>query len=729
MRRRSSFLTLVSAAWVAMLAGGHAAHAGGPLLVTREGRPFTWDRTRPVAYTMDRGKLGRFSNAQVSGWVAEAFRRWGAVDGVNLSAQATSPYDRDITGENILEVLDMLPDDVNLIILDDDGTVLDTLFGAGSRDQVSGRGGPRLLDPGTATIVQGMIFLNGYNSDWDSAEWYQRTIQHEVGHLLGLTHSQLNPHVQYDGDPTNDALAPCMSYADGPNGRPTLHLDDRAWIAALYPNMGAAPTTGTIRGRVLLPDGKTGLQGIQVVARRDGDEELTAVSGISGYLYKHKWPSWIGSRDVGLQGSFEIPGLPPGNYRLAIEQLEDVPVVDPRHAFLPGGRRFWRESGPLATQPQDATLVAVSAGQVLAGKDFVLEGPAPPPHEVPEVRPSFLPETAQTLPLPAIVTGHLGPRDPSFWEVPLPDGRRDRVEVWHRVVVAEPTTLSATLTAANPKADLNLYLASFVVNDGSRESALSLWESSTDPRTPPETVQVRVPPGVYFVGVSRADSARNPASDYRLTVLGTPSPDLPQAAPNPPRITLATIGDLKPESLRVSWQTDQEANSMVFVGPPTREVGSPALTREHSVEVTGLSPATGYFITIRSRNESGERAFLGGLPVTMPSAARGSGPRVSGGLWSLVPQGEKDREFLLVARVANVGDGPATHVRIDRLELPAGWSFTARPALPLELGEIGSQASALLAVRVTRAADAAPPDLILEGSYASPDGSARPLDR
>src|SRR5262249_26334392 len=149
----------------------------------------------------------------------------------------------------------------------------------------------------------------------------------------------------------NDHLAPCMSYSYGPNGGPTLHLDDRAWIAALYPKPGAAPTTGTIRRRVLLPDGKTGLQGIQVVARRDGDAGGTAVSGVSGVLDRPD--VGLGPRDVGLQGYFELPGPPPGNYRRAIEQLAPEPPMHPRDAFLPGGRRFWRESGPLTTRPQD----------------------------------------------------------------------------------------------------------------------------------------------------------------------------------------------------------------------------------------------------------------------------------------------------------------------------------------------------------------------------------------
>ena len=70
-----------------------------------------------------------------------------------------------------------------------------------------------------------------------------------------------------------------------------------------------------LRGRVLLPDGKTGLQGVQVVARRDGDEAATAVSGVSGYLYKDYEE---GSRDVALQGYYELPALGGGTLRAEV---------------------------------------------------------------------------------------------------------------------------------------------------------------------------------------------------------------------------------------------------------------------------------------------------------------------------------------------------------------------------------------------------------------------------
>src|SRR5262249_58711706 len=62
-----------------------------------------------------------------------------------------------------------------------------------------------------------------------------------------------------------------MMYAQAVAGNgDQLTTDDRAALTALYPNPNAV-TTGTIRGQVLLPDGVTGLQGINVIARRFGD--------------------------------------------------------------------------------------------------------------------------------------------------------------------------------------------------------------------------------------------------------------------------------------------------------------------------------------------------------------------------------------------------------------------------------------------------------------------------
>jgi hypothetical protein len=703
------------------------ARAGGPMLVNRDGRPFVWDNTRPIAYTMDPGPLGIYSNAQAAQWVAEAFQAWASVDGVQLSFQPTSPYSSDLSARNVLQVLDALPETTSLVILDSDGGVLDTLFGDGYSDGVAGVGIPSGIDPRTGKITGALAIISGKDSRHVRTAWIRGAlIQHELGHFLGLTHSQINADVKLDGDATNDALAPCMSYNEGPNDTPHLHLDDRAWIAALYPKPGAAAAAGTIRGRVLLPDGATGLQGIQVVARREGDEQASAVSGVSGYRFKT--PQGTGSLDPALQGVYELPGLPAGKYRLTVEPLTEMPHVDPLHGFLPGGRRYWRESLPLGRELTEAASVTVEAGQVIEARNFTLDGEAPTLASVREAEPNDIPEMAATLPLGAVVTGRVGPQDDGLLEIELADGDVDVVEDFYRVVVTEPTTLTATLTATNSAADLQLFLVGFIP-ELSTAFPLPL-ATSAERGTPPEIVQERVEPGVYFLGVSTLDSGSNPASDYRLTLLATPSPDLAVTAPVPPRITLATVSQLTQTGFRVSWRTDQDANAVVLVDPQLQEFGSPEARRDHTLAVTGLTRSTFYTLDLHSRTAEGALSEFPPLLVNTAVPGSGSSPVVSTGLSTALAQDDAKREFLLFARVSNLGNGPANNVKVERLTLPSGWQFVEPPSLPLDLGAIGPFAYAVVAVRVLRAeSTAAPLDLGIQGTYANVAGAARSFGR
>ena len=110
-----------------------------------------------------------------------------------------------------------------------------------------------------------------------------------------------------------------MSYFRGPNGDGSLHRDDQAWISWLYPSADFAGSTGVIRGRVLLPDGLTGLRGINVIARRVDDPKATAVSAISGYVFGG---TGGGARDPARLGEFMIPGLLPGSYTVELQPLQ-----------------------------------------------------------------------------------------------------------------------------------------------------------------------------------------------------------------------------------------------------------------------------------------------------------------------------------------------------------------------------------------------------------------------
>src|SRR5207248_1910213 len=124
-----------------------------------------------------------------------------------------------------------------------------------------------LGDAAAARIQVSFTVLNGPLHDGYSDAYLFSTAVHELGHFFGLDHSQLNGEQSFDGDPTNDDLSPVMSYSRGPNDDGALSRDDQAWFATLYPSADFAASTGTIRGNVRLPDGVTGFQGVNVIAR------------------------------------------------------------------------------------------------------------------------------------------------------------------------------------------------------------------------------------------------------------------------------------------------------------------------------------------------------------------------------------------------------------------------------------------------------------------------------
>src|SRR5262249_53260736 len=134
---------------------------------------------------------------------------------------------------------------------------------------------------------------------------------------------------------------------------------------------------------------------------------------------------------------------------------------------------------------------------------------------------------------------------------------------------------------------------------------------SVDPGTPPETLQLRLPDGDYFLGVS-VPNRSSPASDYRLRLITVAAPE--PAAPAGPMIQALLVGDITDTSARVTWLTDQPSNSTVLLGADsyypslTDEFGSPDLTQAHTIAASGLSPGTLYSVTVNSRNAAGALA-------------------------------------------------------------------------------------------------------------------------
>ncbi len=335
--------------------------AGGPLYVTgpsakQPGRPYRWDLS-PIPYTTDRGGLGNQSNAQANALVSEAYAVWQSVPTASIRFQNVGQLSYDVTGSSIPEFMDGInccirsSPPTNSIVYDLDGSILKAL----GMDNNSTLGFSELLcmNDAEGSFTRGWVVLNGRFIDGQpdspshasvSLEVFREVLAHEIGHLSGLDHSQINLNCLTDAScPAEDIKGlPLMFPILLDEAEASLKADDMAAISALYPAAHFASSTGRIRGRVFFADGKTPAQGYNVIARREGDPRITAVSSVSGFLFSagvgnnfapssYDQRQFFGSHDESLIGYYDLPGLPPGTYTIEVEALyngNDYAFVD-----------------------------------------------------------------------------------------------------------------------------------------------------------------------------------------------------------------------------------------------------------------------------------------------------------------------------------------------------------------------------------------------------------------
>lgn len=417
-----------------------SAWAGGPLVVGGPafgppGTPLTWPAGTPIHYRVDSGPFSVsptgttvINNATGVSRVNSMFAVWQAVPTANIS------YVNDgailavgtFTGGDVKTVADFNAVDgdcqngrQSAIVFDADGSITQALFNDPS---VIGFAGPCAINPTTGNIAAGDGVMNGKFQDGINnstnleltAAQFNEALTHEFGHLSGLDHSQINDEVlnqtgnacaadDLAGLPLMFPFAHCQARSDA-NGFPTLAPDDAAWISFLYPVTAPAPAGktlfssvyGTIHGRVLLSDGVSGIQGVNVIARKVDDpatpqnESLTtAFSAVSGYLFTgnvgqnvtcqvpnpndpscNNGGDRTGSRDTSLYGTFDIPVLA-GTYTLNVESIDS--------AFTLGSK-----VGPLqfpipmpGTAPTPATITVTPGATVNTGTDIRLQNTPP----------------------------------------------------------------------------------------------------------------------------------------------------------------------------------------------------------------------------------------------------------------------------------------------------------------------------------------------------------------
>ena len=237
--------------------------------------------------------------SDVIGAVRRALSRWSTVANVRFVETASNA--RSISpGDN--------GDGISLITVADTSENR-TIFGGGGMT-----GKTRIFyDNATGAILEADIVINPYPTAEDGTVLQfstdgtpgtydlESTFTHEVGHLLGLEHSNV--------------IASTMQARQAVNGtyklaaftERTLSESDRAAVCSIY---GQQEETGGIQGRLLKnsPGNSAG-------------SDTTPLAGAHVWVESIASGRVIASVITSSNGSYQIDGLPPGRYRVLAEHL------------------------------------------------------------------------------------------------------------------------------------------------------------------------------------------------------------------------------------------------------------------------------------------------------------------------------------------------------------------------------------------------------------------------
>lgn len=271
--------------------------------------PVFWPSSAfPLQYTVER----RVANQFGADTIDRAFNAWTVVPDADISFRDTGISDGTQAGQN----------GVNSV------TILDGLF----------------KDQGFIAVTTNWYDKNGSMTEADiqidptmvgTSYPALPTIEHEVGHFLGLDHSPVLSAVMY----------PYVCK----NSTATLDSDDRIAIAAVYPKADPTSAGATLTGRVTA-DG-SGIFAAQVVALNDRGEPVTTALSNS-------------------TGDFVLEGVPDGTYRVYAEPL-DGPVQPANLAGIYRGAKVTS----FATRFVAGAPMTVKSGSVYGNLSIDASGP------------------------------------------------------------------------------------------------------------------------------------------------------------------------------------------------------------------------------------------------------------------------------------------------------------------------------------------------------------------
>jgi len=339
-KKQMLMIRLVIAFIIAQIFSGFAV-AGGPLVLegSKGNTPVTYSNPNITVHVESGDLNAETDNAAAELILQDAFNLWNMEItstinlSTNLAALASEP---DINSGNFEQYIPSVDgsefngnDDLNPIVYDSDGAIIDAFFGEDASDDIIGFSASIFNVNGTF-FNEGYAVINGKTLNPPLTETeFKLLIAHEMGHFIGLDHTQVdisNQETDFDiCSISNPGNYPVM-YPFVCRNEAALHADDISAVSALYPASNINDSFGILQGHFVDESGKA-ILGANIWAK---DDMGVAISIVSDYLKQGN-------------GFYKLY-LPPGNYTLHANSI---------NLLFNGGSSI----GPYANDADDKSFV------------------------------------------------------------------------------------------------------------------------------------------------------------------------------------------------------------------------------------------------------------------------------------------------------------------------------------------------------------------------------------
>lgn len=320
-----------------------AAFAQGPFYVSCNTPVRYADPT--ISLNFDVGELSAaYPKDAADQLVLNAIAYWNNAPGTTIHIVRGKDLNNDVTVSNYNNFVfprsggdsnhPSLHDGLTPVIYDSDGKIMEDFLGAGSSTYTIGFATSIFITDSSNFIPgSGYVVIHDNTSVFgESAITLQNAIAHEIGHLIGLDHSQAG--TSLCSSPHNDEY-PLMYPIANCRASASLHVDDEASVAALYPAADVTSSFGEISGQLINSTDNSPIKGANIFLLDATGNLTVSYSGVTDFLKQNT-------------GYFKIYAKP-GTYTLHSTKIDS-------------GFNDTNRIGPYASPNQNVPVVDFMAG-------------------------------------------------------------------------------------------------------------------------------------------------------------------------------------------------------------------------------------------------------------------------------------------------------------------------------------------------------------------------------